>query len=373
MFPPNLEHSNSTGRLDLFALYGPIVNYHSVDYCFCHKCIGLAKDQLKVAIAEKEAIDRKRMGLTGTAAVEKKAPALGQQVQKNFMTVKKLADAPTRLLKEVDINQIYSMLCQKCRAHCDGFVHLTCGRGGQHLNSDIEIDELISEINRRDLLTLLTVEKGSIAKMMIDTLDLTEPPEIMYKEEHVRELFKDLETDYYERYEYDHLMKMIIEDRRLRMNYWISKITKKPIEKFKNPNLLNQNEKVNRKDINNPYFSLSRILPISLHMQKTKVISTDTTYDKVHFDYKAKLLQSEQDQIVQRTVMKELHRVADLHNANNPQSAKNTLILRNYNDGRNGGWDNYCCYKGQNKGHFVKPKPMEAVEAPEAREVGSKE
>ncbi len=37
----------------------------------------------------------------------------------------------------------------------------------------------------------------------------------------------------------------------------------------------------------------------------------------------------------------------------------NTLILRNYNDGRNGGWDNYCCYKGQNKGHFVKPKPIE--------------
>lgn len=234
------------------------------------------------------------------------------------MTVKKLSDAPKRLLKEVDINQIYSSLCQKCKAHCDGFVHLTCGRGGQHLNSDIEIDELVNEINRRDLLTLLTVEKGSIAKMMIDTLDLTEPPEIMYNEEHVRELFKDLETDYYERYEFDHLMKMILEDRRLRMNYWISKITKKPIEKFKNPNLLNQNEKVNRKDINNPYFSLSRILPISLHMNKTKVISTDTTYDKVHFDYKANMLQSEQDQIVQRTVMKELHRVADLHNANNP-------------------------------------------------------
>ena len=155
------------------------------------------------------------------------------------MTVKKLQDAPTRLLKEVDIDAIYNMLCPKCREHCDGFVHLTCGRGGQHLNSDIEIDELIAEINKRDLLQLLSVEKGSIAKMMIDTLDLTEPHEIMYKEEHVRELFKDLETDYYERYEYDHLMKMILEDRRLRMNYWISKITKKPIEKFKNPNLLN--------------------------------------------------------------------------------------------------------------------------------------
>lgn len=64
LFPPNLEHSNSTGRLDLLALYGPIVNYHSVDYCFCSKCIRIAKDQLNIAIAEKEAIEKKRMGLT---------------------------------------------------------------------------------------------------------------------------------------------------------------------------------------------------------------------------------------------------------------------------------------------------------------------
>jgi hypothetical protein len=113
--------------------------------------------------------------------------------------------------------------------------------------NDIEIDELITQI-------------------MIESIDMHAPEDIMYKEEHVRELLKDLETDYYERFEFDDLQKMILEDRRLRMNYWISKITKKPIEKFKNPNLLNINEKVDRKDIKNPYFSLSRILPISLHM-----------------------------------------------------------------------------------------------------------
>lgn len=126
--------------------------------------------------------------------------------------------------------------------------------------------------------------------MMIETIDLSEPHEIMYTEEHVRELVKDIETDYYERFEFDDLQKMIMEDRRLRLNYWISKITKKPIEKFKNPNLLNQNEKVNRKDIKNPYFSLQRILPISLHMERTKVVSTDVNYDSLHFNYKSKLL-----------------------------------------------------------------------------------
>ena len=77
-----------------------------------------------------------------------------------------------------------------------------------------------------------------------------------------------------------------MEDRRLRINYWVSKITKKPIEKFRNPNLLNMNEKVDRNDIKNPYFSLQRILPISLHMERTKVVKKDTKYDKLHFNYK---------------------------------------------------------------------------------------
>jgi nucleoside diphosphate kinase len=62
LFPPNLEHSNSTGRLDLFALYGPIVCYHSVDACFCGKCTKIAKAQLEESIKEKQALERKRLG-----------------------------------------------------------------------------------------------------------------------------------------------------------------------------------------------------------------------------------------------------------------------------------------------------------------------
>lgn len=64
---------------------------------------------------------------------------------------------------------------------------------------------MIAEINRTDILNLLIVEKGSTAKMMIQTLNLTEPKEIMYTEKHLRELIKDLETDYYDRYEFEDL------------------------------------------------------------------------------------------------------------------------------------------------------------------------
>ena len=122
---------------------------------------------------------------------------------------------------------------------------------------------------------------------------------------------------------------MILEDRRLRINYWVSKITKKPIEKFRN-------------DIKNPYFSLSRILPISLHMDRYKQTAPDERYDKLHFDYTAKLQQNEQDLIIQRTIAKEFHRVTDITNTKSKDVAVNSLLLRNYNDGRTGGWDNYC-------------------------------
>jgi len=209
-----------------------------------------------------------------------------------------MAPGPQRLLQEPDIEIIYPDLCKKCKAHVEGFSHLTCGREGQHVMSDIEINELITEINKQDLLQLLVVEKGSTAKMMIETISLKEPPEIMYTEDHVRELVRELETDYYERYEFEDLQKMIVEDRRLRINYWVSKIIHKPIEKFTNPNLLNKNPKVDRKDIKNPYFSLSRILPISVHMERTKVVERDEKYDKLHFDHTKKMLQNEQDMIM---------------------------------------------------------------------------
>jgi hypothetical protein len=134
----------------------------------------------------------------------------------------------------------------------------------------------------------------------------------MYQPKHLEELLKDLETDYYERYEFNDLQKMIMEDRRTRINYWVSKIIHKPIEKFKNPNMLNMNEKVDRNDIKNPYFTLTRIQPISLHMERTKVVEKDEKYDKLHFDYKKSYNQAEQDVVIEKTISKEYNRITDI-------------------------------------------------------------
>ena len=108
-----------------------------------------------------------KMGATGVPATEKEKPITMRGGQKTVSTTRKLMEAPRRLLHEEDINAVIDDLCEKCQKHCDGFVHLTCGRGAQHLNSDIEINEMINEINHNDILELLIVEKGSTAKMMI--------------------------------------------------------------------------------------------------------------------------------------------------------------------------------------------------------------
>ena len=50
-----------------------------------------------------------------------------------------------------------------------------------------------------------------------------------------------------------------------------------------------------------------------------------------------------------------------VENAKSNAAAVNTLILRNYNDGRQGGWNNYCCYKGQQQGSYVNNKKTTQV------------
>jgi hypothetical protein len=63
--------------------------------------------------------------------------------------------------------------------------------------------------------------------------------------------------------------------------------------------------------------------------------------------------------------MKEFHRVAPLGSSNNNKEvAINSLLLRNYNDGRTGGWNNYCCYQGQGKGSYVNEAMLYREESP---------
>ena len=85
--------------MDVLALYGPIVNWHSIEQCFCINCKPIAREQT--------------------------------QKIKNIQKKKIL-----KILKEEDIRQIYEDLCPKCQEHCNGFTHLVGGRDMQHILTD---------------------------------------------------------------------------------------------------------------------------------------------------------------------------------------------------------------------------------------------
>ena len=148
IFPSNLEHPDTTGRLDLFGLYGPIVNWHSIERCFCKKCYAHVKNiidknsekQLASTFINSESSFNKTAGFSQTK-----------------IQTSKLKKGPIRLIKETDIDSIRLSLCDKCRDHVEKFTHLPSGREGQYLTSDIEINQMIYEINRTDIYKLLEV------------------------------------------------------------------------------------------------------------------------------------------------------------------------------------------------------------------------
>jgi hypothetical protein len=38
LFPVKPNHPDVSGRLDIFAKYGPVVDYHLLDQCICKEC-----------------------------------------------------------------------------------------------------------------------------------------------------------------------------------------------------------------------------------------------------------------------------------------------------------------------------------------------
>ena len=66
---------------------------------------------------------------------------------------------------------------------------------------------------------------------------------------------------------------------------------------------------------------------------------------------------------MEKTVSKEYHRITDITQGKSSGNPVNAMILKNYNDGRHGGWNNQCAYNKTNKGSFVKKHQMDDSKA----------
>ena len=129
------------------------------------------------------------------------------------------------------------------------------------------------------------------------------------------------------------------------MNFWMSKLIGKPIDKFENPNLKTTFPGIIRDDVKSPYYTSNFVNPISI---RTKAENTkyDNNYNKPIFDHTAKLTDHQLDIVVEKAVSFESHKVATLDSLTSKSNVINAILLRPIHEGKNGGWNNYCTLKG---------------------------
>lgn len=296
LIPLKPDHPDVSGRLDILARYGPVVNHHLLDKCICNNC----KKEVRAKLVE----SGKTMKL-----------------------------AKDKVVSDGFINKNNNIFCQKCLSHFNQWTHLMTGLEGTHIMTNEEIDSMITEMNKEDLYQILLAEKGTSARTILSKYDIKKPPEeIVYKKEHVMKLLSSVEVDYYDRYNFIELQNLIQEDRRIRLNYWVSKMIEKPVDKFDNPKLINfTGDEKELKDMKNPKsknFTILRHLPIQVeNKERNKLRATVLQHPIIQKD---KLTQHEISQKVEKLITKNISMVACESKLSDINIVSNMILLRNY-------------------------------------------
>ena len=134
-FPTKPDHPDVSGRLDIFAQFGPALNYHKMEICFCQDC----RAQVRSVYAEQ---DRK------------------------FVTER------DKVISEEFINNNLDLFCEPCRTHVLKSPHIFSGRDFSHLMTIKEIDIMVDNMNTEELYEIIKVEKGGAAKTLVTKIDM---------------------------------------------------------------------------------------------------------------------------------------------------------------------------------------------------------
>lgn len=298
LFPVKPNHPDVSGRLDIFAKYGPVLNNHILDQCVCTDC----RQKIRDIIISREG--------------------------------KSLKNSKDKILTEEFINKYAQEFCCKCKEHFNSWSHLYSGIEQTHILTNEEIDFLILELNKEDLFTILKSEKGSCAQTVLSKVDLNNMPlEIHYTRQHIEKLISIVEKDFYDRFDFKELQTLILEDRRIRLNFWIHKIIGKPPTSFKNPKLINtgQFSSEDIKDIHNlksKNFTLLRNYPIKVKNEQEEKLKSIIIEHPIFL--KDKLSDQEVNQKVEKLLSKNLSKVTLMEQTNHKNIVSNMILLRNY-------------------------------------------
>ena len=191
---------------------------------------------------------------------------------------------------------------------------------------------------------------------MMEELEIKEPSEFQHNRITIDSLLSILETDFYGRYDFYEMQRVILEDRRVRLNAWAAKILKIPVQKIK----LNKhvNPAISQKLLRDPksiHYTVTRILPLTCLKQKEDITFTPFDFPVSIID-KPKYPKNEENLVRFKLLHRHSHKVMDVDNLNNTNNVVSTVFLmKNLNEGRNEKWNNYANLKGnsiRNQNHI---------------------
>ena len=127
--PPNIGHANLNSRLDLFGIYGPVLNWHSVDKCLCKNCGKVGKGYLSELTRSMVNKEKVRLGID----TRLDSAGLGSRSEVTRRTGLKVPVrvGVVRLLKEDAIIELWDEFCGGCKNHLERYSHLVAGRQQQ--------------------------------------------------------------------------------------------------------------------------------------------------------------------------------------------------------------------------------------------------
>ena len=176
-------------------------------------------------------------------------------------------------------------------------------------------------------------------------MPIKEPNEAQYSMDFFLILAKQIEPDYYDRYDFTELQNIILEDRRIRMTYWVAKVTGKSVDRFPPVTSLDNTLTPEQlTDTKGPYFTLNRKLPLTLLIKPEQIKNVPLLFPPSIVD-KNKLAFMEENLKIEKLLHRNLTKVTQV-GQKNAGIREAVTLLRPYHEGRHGDWDNYANLKG---------------------------
>lgn len=336
------------GRLDVFAVYGPVMKRFPINR-FSKESQPVIKKYLKMFRMEQVAKEKERLGLN-SAEMKPSRSSSTQRIDH------RLRFPPQLLVDEETVTKLWSELTNEDRQFCEDYCFLIAGRELQHVVTDAEIAKMIEEMNRKDLLNVLLNEKGNGAKVMMEEMDITEPADFQHNPHTVKELFKQLKTDFYGRFDFRDLQNVILEDRRVRLNAWVARILAIPVQKISlNKHL---NPAATEKEKKNPsslHYTINRLQPLPIISKKPNISYTPLDFPVSIID-KKKHMPNEEALVLTKLLHRHAYKFTPIEDPSAKPPASTVYLMKNINEGRNGTWNNFAGIKGNAVDSYVKFK-----------------